>query len=246
MKLCLVLVCFVLSNVALAERCDIDRDHLAADYEIVTESAGGKAKETALLTLWRRGAQVAVEDKTRKITSVWEKTRNNKLKLTRYFLQYERGIEYQPSDLPIQNADSAWLSKYQLIDDTFINSLVKESSSGSGCTQQEIYKKDGIRLVWNPALKLIDRYTEQTAEGSLSWTRQALSKDVAKIEAQYAGLDKFITTDYIDIGDSESDPFFQKLINLGFVEHGASGFYDASGNAIQGKGDQHGEGHHHH
>ena len=41
-----------------------------------------------------------------------------------------------------------------------------------------------------------------------------------------------------DIGDDHTDPFLTNMVNQGFIEAGASGFYDQNGNAI-------GEGHRH-
>lgn len=58
--------------------------------------------------------------------------------------------------------------------------------------------------------------------------------DKAAVMQQFANWDSFQTTDYADIGDNEGDPFLAKMINLGFIEHGASGFYDASGKALGG------------
>ncbi|MFT6897794.1 MAG: hypothetical protein ACJA13_002205 [Paraglaciecola sp.] len=40
--------------------------------------------------------------------------------------------------------------------------------------------------------------------------------------------------DVSDIGDDHSDPFLIKMVTLGFIEHGASGFYDDKGNALEG------------
>jgi len=56
----------------------------------------------------------------------------------------------------------------------------------------------------------------------------------AQIQQQFALWDAYQTTDYADIGDNEGDPFLAKMINLGFIEHGASGFYDANGKALGG------------
>ena len=54
-----------------------------------------------------------------------------------------------------------------------------------------------------------------------------------KVQVEFAKWDNYQTTDYADIGDNESDPFLAKMINLGFVEHGASGFYHADGSPIE-------------
>ena len=62
-----------------------------------------------------------------------------------------------------------------------------------------------------------------------------MSSDNKIIDAFFNKNLDYQTTDYADIGDSESDPFLRKMINLGFVEHGSSGMYDAQGNDIGGE-----------
>ena len=59
------------------------------------------------------------------------------------------------------------------------------------------------------------------------------------MKAQFAEWYNYQTTDYAYIGDNENDPFLAKMINQGFVEHGASGFYDAQGNQLQGSHKHH-------
>ncbi len=64
------------------------------------------------------------------------------------------------------------------------------------------------------------------------WVLVSLESDEDKVGDRFAAWDSHDTTDFADIGDNESDPFLLKMINLGFISHGASGFYDASGNMI--------------
>ena len=45
-------------------------------------------------------------------------------------------------------------------------------------------------------------------------------------------LNSYGTTDYTNIGDNESDPFLISMINLGFIEDHAHGFYDSKGNIM--------------
>ena len=48
-----------------------------------------------------------------------------------------------------------------------------------------------------------------------------------------------LSTDFADVGDNEAGPFLRKMIALGFVEHGASGFYQANGETLQGGAHHH-------
>lgn len=72
------------------------------------------------------------------------------------------------------------------------------------------------------------------------WVLVGLETDQAIIKDRFAAWDSHETTDFADIGDNESDPFLMRMITLGFISHGASGFYDASGNMISS-----GTGHYH-
>jgi len=60
-----------------------------------------------------------------------------------------------------------------------------------------------------------------------------------KIEEFFRIRGSYQTTDYADIGDNESDPFLLKMMNLGFIKHGASGFYDAQGHALKKRHNHH-------
>ncbi|MBX2880378.1 MAG: hypothetical protein KTR32_10625 [Granulosicoccus sp.] len=52
------------------------------------------------------------------------------------------------------------------------------------------------------------------------------------VDRKFKEWDKHFTMDFADIGDNESDPFLKTMITFGFISHGASGFYDSSGQQI--------------
>ena len=98
-------------------------------------------------------------------------------------------------------------------------------------------KKDGktISLKWLPHYRLIKSFSKETEVGKSSWILEDKIIDPKQIKKAFTAWENYQTTDYTDIGDNESDPFLMKMINLGFVEHGASGFYDAQGNTLEGE-----------
>lgn len=61
------------------------------------------------------------------------------------------------------------------------------------------------------------------------WRRLEIVSDPTSAQAAFDRRASYASTDYADIGDNESDPFLLRMINLGFIEHGGSGFYDADG-----------------
>ena len=68
----------------------------------------------------------------------------------------------------------------------------------------------------------------------MHWQQQSLSHEQADINAFFASRYGYQTTDYADIGDDHTDPFLTNMVHQGFIEAGASGFYNASGEALEG------------
>ncbi|WP_352289120.1 hypothetical protein, partial [Psychrobacter sp. GW64-MNA-CIBAN-0177] len=83
-------------------------------------------------------------------------------------------------------------------------------------------------------LKLVKtlRVSNKKSQVSTLLSLNNVSSNEQVIVAQFAKWDNFQTTDYADIGDNENDPFLAKMINLGFIEHSATGFYNQQGQAI--------------
>ena len=108
---------------------------------------------------------------------------------------------------------------------------------GSGCETLQHYtlKQDGtrLRLKWLPEQQLISEFKIKTGGTRTSWKLLEIRKNTQAVAQKFIQLGNYSTTDYTDIGDNESDPFLMKMINLGFVEHGASGFYDSSGRNLR-------------
>lgn len=72
-----------------------------------------------------------------------------------------------------------------------------------------------------------------------TWLLTGHESQARPITQQFARLNGGDTTDYADVGDSESDPFLEKRINLGFIEHGAIGFCDADVHVLEGSHQHH-------
>lgn len=208
-----------------------------AKYKITTTKPESKT-QIKQMNLWRNENQVAHQYSDSHITELWELTSNGRVRLVRYFEQHQRGIEYQPDEIKIKNKINTWERKQQLIANAQLKTMQLQSTQGEDCNKLENYSltndHKSITLQWLPYQRLVKLYQVQSEHQTITWELQQITSEKDKVTKVLATLSEYQTTDYADIGDNESDPFFTKMINLGFVEHGSSGFYDAQGNRLQG------------
>lgn len=236
---------------ASSNSCNINPEKIGAKYSFYTESyksmpnSFDKHKHTTFksLNIWRQEKHVAHEHPDDNITEIWNLVSDGRVRPVRYFDNDKRAIEYQPSDVNRGKGDRNWLAKNQLISDAFLTTFELKNTNKAGCDLEEtyVYEKAGrtIEIVWLPALKLVKSYNEKSAKGKYKWQMNELIKNPKASDEFFAARQSYMSTDYADIGDNESDPFLMSMINLGFVEHGASGFYNADGKPLAGAGHRH-------
>jgi len=228
---------FIFSHTTLAT-CKINNAVIGAKYKITTQHIKTDKSNTRYLLLWRNNKQVAQQLSDTGVTEVWEKTNNGLLRLVRYFDKHHRGIEYQPNEINNGKGDKNWDVKSQLIADKLIKSMHKKSEKGKVCENIINYtlktNNKKINLNWLTQQNLIKTYSETSALGKIKWELIEVTTDKKQINNVFSIRSDYQTTDYADIGDNESDPFLMKMINLGFVEHAADGFYDTNGNSLKG------------
>lgn len=216
-------------------QCTSNPDYLRAEYKITQSVA---AKQPKQMVLWRAGDQVAHQ--FTKITELWQHVRNEQIRPIRYFEEAKRGIEYQPAEL---KKKQDWASKYQLMSNEFLQQMELVAERGEGCDKVQIraFKKADyqVQVEWYPALKLVKSARLKNQQNTTQIELVKTETNLQAIKQQFAAWDRYQTTDYADIGDNETDPFLRKMINLGFIEHGATGFYHEDGHALGG-------GHHNH
>lgn len=232
-----ILSLVLFTNPAVAN-CSIDSSLLGARYKVITVDKTDNSTTTRHIVLWRNGKQVAHEYTDARITEIWEQTSNNRLRVVRHFDDHMRGIEYQPNEIFIdQNAEN-WSLKYQFISNNLIQKMQLTEKTGDACETEKIYSLQNealqIDLVWLDEQRLVKNYSETTPETTVTWQLEKIITEPEKVQKVFITRADYQTTDYADIGDNESDPFLMKMINLGFVEHGASGFYDEHGHALEG------------
>lgn len=230
----------LLSPLASAAQCTIDNQYMQASYQVTQKQGAAQVTDTQQFTLWRTPLQAAQQDQ--QLVELWQQLSNKQLRPIRYFPQAERGIEYQPSEVKGQQNFS---SKQQLVSDELLAQMTLQSERGKGCdkVQKYILKQADttIEVSWVANKKLLESMHITKPIGSQTITLQSVSFDKQTVQQQFAVWDNYQTTDYADIGDNESDPFLAKMINLGFIEHSATGFYDINGKALKG-----GHNHSHH
>ena len=242
----LIMVFFVssLANAGSRLGCDIDASVIAGNYQIAT-AQGGRAASISNLQIWRRNNEVAHQHPDRKITEIWNKLPNDRMRVVRYFDAHNRGIEYQADEIGGGQGLNEWSKKTQLVSHSFKQSMHLDKVEGTACDRLEYYtktiNKQTISMTWSPSLSLPVAYKESGQGKTLVMTLIKGITDKKQINNFFILRENYQLTDYADIGDNESDPFLSNMINLGFIEHGASGFYNSKGEVIASE-----HAHHHH
>ena len=241
-KITLLLGCMLLAGSALADCPNRTASNIGARYQITTSFAGSAEVQQRVMTLWRERGKAAHQYADAGMTEVWEQMTNGRLRMVRYFDAHQRGIEYEPKDMSGPSDTTDWSLKAQLVSDQLIASMRRVAANTQGCEPVEFLSADinhkQVQLEWLPQSKLVRKYMEISAGGIIKWELQEVISDQQQVNNFFASRAGFYTTDYADVGDNESDPFLLGMINLGFIEHGSSGFYDEHGHAI-GKGHPH-------
>ena len=245
MKLCYFcasLVSLFISASVNAQACSAE--WLKASYTITHSNADGDSR-SARMTLWRKPQTVAHQYPQTQITEAWQAVSNGSLKPTRYFDAHQRAIEYQPNDVIHGKRETDWSYRNQLISDQLLQRMTKVSTTGSGCDRTEKYhlKQQGQTLIltWLPAYRLPQRFERRDESGNqVVWQQQQSLSEKAAITAFYQQREAYYATDYADIGDDHTDPFLTQMVTQGFIEAGASGFYNSKGEALEG---EHGHSH---
>jgi len=228
----IIITAALFASFAYGTNAPIDCSHsiLKADYQIQQSNSNSANNSNAqTMTLWRNGPSVAHQLDQQQIIESWYKGQNHKVQLTRYFDQFNRGIEYQPSELNNKSSNNQqhdWHKTNSLISANMLASLTKTKTvvADNSCDTVEFYHSQPatnnhsktVTLQWLPALQLVKQLKLESATHSKTWTLQNTAFDHNAVKHQFAQWRNYKTTDYADIGDSEDDPFLQKMINLGF------------------------------
>ena len=214
--------------------CEKNDANLHAAYETSIKSPSKDPKTTSL-HLWRNANNVAHEYPVTNITESWTLVRERFIKPTRYFDAHERAIEYQPGETIHGKKETDFSYRYQLISDKLINAMSLDKKDGKGCDTVEYYSLESpqgkFTLKWLPYLKLVAFFSVDKNGVTREWKLTNVDFN-ANTEAFFSKRRDYQSTDYADIGDDHTDPFLTKMVTQGFIEAGASGFYDEHGHSI--------------
>ena len=232
----LILGIFTLASAqAVANQCDEPAKWAMATYAQVAYSDNPQQRHRTL-TLWRKPNNVAHQYPQLEITQAWQSVRPDTVKPIRYFDAHERAIEYQPGELIHGKRDTNWSEHNQLISDTLLRSMRLTHQDGIGCDKVEHYvlnHRDGsIKVAWLAQKKLVKTMVIENNTRREEFTLQHIHHNKAAISAFFEHRDKYKSTDYADIGDDHTDPFLTNMVHQGFIEAGASGFYQANGEPL--------------
>ncbi|MBE1288047.1 MAG: hypothetical protein GJ671_10075 [Alteromonadaceae bacterium] len=241
--LCFSLIGFAYSVIASPDGISNQCDHSQVKATYTIEKVANAQTHQTSITLLRSGNHVAHIYHDTGITEMWYLNSKQQIKTTRFFDQHQRAIEYQPGEGIQGEIETDWSRRYQIIADNTLNKLQQTSASNQGCQSVVFYASDQIKLEWLPQKQLIQNLEVKHPRFTETWELTSLSLDKTEIAAEFAVREQYLSTDYADIGDDHTDPFLTQMVNLGFIEGGASGFYNDQGDAIQG---EHSHKHHGH
>lgn len=222
--LCLVFcVAFNLSNSSASYAECADVKNVKAVYAIESYAKiRPYMKDKRQLVFTRFNNLAAHEFVNKDYTDVWSQTKNNRLKLTRYFDKDQRAIEYEPYD--VQSDRMSWTRLNHLVGTSHFKSL---QELGDSCTQDAIHnletklgEKGAVKITWQANIALPKELTIDNGKVIETWSLVETSNNTESIKTYLDKKEMYQSTDYADIGDNETDPFLLNMVNLGFVDYG--------------------------
>jgi len=237
MKYYLLLSFLSLSIFASTFVCEEEsNNNFVARYEIQTPQ--GKSA----VNYYRLKDRSAFEYTQQGITEVWTKTINNNASMIKGFDKDQRSIEYETIDLTMDKKNSSWNKRSNLMhpkDFNFKNNSVKTIN---GCVVKHYEKSENgksISMDWNEKRDILVNF-EIKDQKKVYYDYQLKSLKSLDLEDNHiVKVQGYERTDFADIGDNESDPFFRKMINLGFITHHETNIINDKGQLVEA------ESHHH-
>lgn len=209
-----------------ANECKVNPNLLSAYYSVSSQKTNSidikpapakvTTKQAQLFELHRYNNNVIQRDVSRGVHDIWL-LNGNRLSLNRAFDQYQHVIEYQPNELRYQ---PQWQDIFQWVAIPKLNDMQLIKQKNSGCQLEQHYllktKQVDYHLVWLPKLQLVKLFEQKNATLTTQWTLTDYQTNTATITAFFNKYASYQSTDYADVGDSESIPFLAAMINQGF------------------------------
>jgi hypothetical protein len=113
-----------------------------------------------------------------------------------------------------------------VIDSSLLSALDVVEVFGNACSQiQKLegrYAEASYQVLWMPAWQLAVYISARSSTHYTTWRVEEVNKDARKIERQLQRYAAYRMTDFADIGDNESDPFFVSMMNSGYISFATS------------------------
>ena len=222
---------------------------VAALYQIETTQKNGKKEKKSLLFARQRNQIIYTQNY---ISEIWELTKNGKMKLFKYFDQFEKGIEYQPNEI-LAGASDSWGDKKGLITQSMFGTMDVTETTQNDCKVLTSFQRVNAKANVTETAKVLkltkynlpEKFKLNTYVREVTWKLMSLETEPTAVNAYFKKYDNFDLVDYADVGDNESDPFLQKMINLGFIAHSETSYYSSEKGVYPVSGDAHEHGHSH-
>lgn len=185
------------------------------------------------LHLFRKERMVAHHYPATQITEAWELNAANMIKPTRFFDAHQRAIEYQPNESVHGKVETDFSYRYQLISDKVLKRADVLKTEFSGCKQTQTLSLETpsrlFEVVYLPNQKTVKSFVMKNKKAQIleHWHARQVISDKQLTDTFFVKRFAYHADDFADIGDVHDDPFLNNMVNLGFIEAGASGFYEA-------------------
>ncbi len=193
---------------------------LACGFEKTVDSGGKQAK--AAWTLWRQPNRVETRDDMSQQGEIWQKDKSGQIFYTRVFFPERVALEYMPGDLAAKGVETRWEQvEAGLLDPRQLGTkLLLQGQRNDAGVKVEHYSGtlDGVatEVDWLPSLGLPARIAKTFPDRVVTIAMRdcgGLAQTSARpISSQE--LDAYRRIDFSDLGDMESDPSVQRIIEL--------------------------------
>jgi len=143
---------------------------MGAVYEL-----SGQDKTPVTIEVWRSGNLAAWVYPQAQQTEVWDRVAPHREKLTRYYDEHRRAIEYQ---------------------------------AGEAVRSPRLAAFDEA---WDDGCAVVETLVLRDARGTTRWQLKSTVDDPARVRAVFEQRESYPSTDFIDVGDNETDPFLRNL-----------------------------------
>ena len=207
----------------------IKNSHITQDF-MATYKIETPQNEHALI-YYRSKERVAYYYPQQQITEVYSRMNKDNVSLIRAFDAYHKAIEYESSDIKMEKEINSWQAHKNLASPHTLQKKASQERLKSGIVIYTKRTKNSFtQMIWYEPQELLlslEQYKDH---------RLLYHYELNKLQAADTHLQKishYETTDFADIGDHEDDPFFIKLINLGFISHHESNAINTKGEHIE-------------